>query len=77
LTARILTIVDVFDALSTERPYRGALPLDKVLSIMQEEVDKGWWDPELFQEFQAMLTEETGLLAEAKESESLVVSCSA
>jgi putative two-component system response regulator len=72
LTARILTIVDVFDALSTKRPYRDALPLEQVRTTMQEEVDNGWWDPDLFHEFLEMLEEETGLLAEAKQAESLV-----
>ena len=56
-TARILSIVDVFDALATARPYRGALPVDKVLAIMQEEVDKGWWDPVFFAELARLVRE--------------------
>jgi HD-GYP domain-containing protein (c-di-GMP phosphodiesterase class II) len=35
--ARILAVADVFDALSANRPYREALPLEKVFSIMREE----------------------------------------
>ena len=31
---RILAVADVFDALSAERPYRGALPLERVFSIL-------------------------------------------
>lgn len=73
LTARILTIVDVFDALTTKRPYRDALPTEEARSIMQQEVDKGWWDPRLYAEFEAMLEDESGLLIEAKKSESLVL----
>jgi putative two-component system response regulator len=57
-TARILSIVDVFDALTTSRPYRAALPLEKALGIMQEEVGKGWWDPEIFAAFAALVREE-------------------
>ena len=34
--ARIMATADVFDALSAARPYRGPLPLDKVLSIIGE-----------------------------------------
>lgn len=51
LGARILTIVDVFDALTTERPYKGALSSADALQLMQEEVNRGWWDPEIFRSF--------------------------
>lgn len=34
--ARILAAADIFDALSAARPYRGAMPLDRVLSIVHE-----------------------------------------
>lgn len=36
LDMRILTVADVFDALSAERPYRGALPLDKTYAILDD-----------------------------------------
>lgn len=35
--ARILAVADVFDALRAKRPYRDALPLEKVFSIMNED----------------------------------------
>lgn len=34
---RILAVADVFDALSAERPYRPALPMEKVFDIMERE----------------------------------------
>src|SRR3984957_4380883 len=34
---RILSVADVFDALRAKRPYRDALPLEKVFSIMRKE----------------------------------------
>jgi putative two-component system response regulator len=34
--ARIVAIADVFDALSSKRVYKDAMPLEKVLSIMEE-----------------------------------------
>jgi len=37
LPARILAVADVFDALSAKRPYRDALPLEKVSSMMRED----------------------------------------
>lgn len=44
ITARILQITDVYDALTTDRPYRKALPPEKALAIMREEAKRGWWD---------------------------------
>lgn len=38
LPARIMAVADVFDALRAKRPYRDALPLEKVFSIMREDV---------------------------------------
>ncbi len=37
LEARILVIADIFDALSAKRPYRDALPLEKVFAIMHKD----------------------------------------
>jgi putative two-component system response regulator len=52
LTARVLQTVDVYDALTTPRPYnRGAVSRERALEIMEEGVKKGWWDPNLFGEF--------------------------
>lgn len=42
---RILAVADVFDALSAERPYRPALPLDEVFAIMRREAGTAL-DPE-------------------------------
>ena len=36
LHARILAAADIFDALSAARPYRAALPLDQVMTIIGE-----------------------------------------
>ena len=37
LPSRILTVAYVFDALSQERPYRPAMPMEKVLAILKNE----------------------------------------
>lgn len=47
LEARILTVADVFDALSADRPYRAAMPIEKALGIMAKDVDKAF-DPVCF-----------------------------
>ncbi len=36
--ARILTVADICEALSARRPYRDALPIDRVLAIMAQDV---------------------------------------
>lgn len=58
LTARILQIADVYDALTTTRPYRRALPSQEAWQILQSEVNRGWWDGELVREFRVMITME-------------------
>ena len=65
-TARILSIVDVYDALTTTRPYKDGFPLDKAMSIMQEEVGNGWWDPEIFGVFRNIVQREGFAAAEAE-----------
>jgi putative two-component system response regulator len=42
LLARILSVVDVYDALTTERPYKPALPPDHAIRELREEAAKGW-----------------------------------
>jgi putative two-component system response regulator len=64
VTARILTVVDVYDALTTERPYKRAFSMDEALQTMKQEVAKGWWDPQIFAEFERLLSSGTaGLLS--------------
>lgn len=55
LTARILQVVDVFDALTTLRPYKRALSISETLEVMDDEVKKGWWDPEIFSQFKHLV----------------------
>lgn len=47
LNARILQTVDIYDALTTDRPYRKALPADQALAIMRREVARKWMDGQL------------------------------
>jgi len=51
LLARIFQIVDVYDALTSERPYKKAFSNEKAMAILAEEASKGFWDPELIAEF--------------------------
>ena len=53
--ARILQVVDVYDALRTARPYKPALSHDQAAITMREEGRSGLWDEELVAEFFQML----------------------
>jgi putative two-component system response regulator len=55
LTAAILQLADVYDALTTNRPYRNASPSDVALQIMEDEAALGWWDRGLFEAFRDMI----------------------
>lgn len=38
LETRIITVADIYDAMTSDRPYRAAMPLEKALSIMDADV---------------------------------------
>ncbi|MGH2728989.1 MAG: HD-GYP domain-containing protein, partial [Actinomycetota bacterium] len=50
LEGRIAAVADVFDALTSERPYKKAFPLGQAVEIMSEERSKHF-DPELLDVF--------------------------
>jgi putative two-component system response regulator len=54
ITARVLQIVDVYDALTTERPYKKAFSITDALQTMKQEVEKGWWDSHIFDLFDSL-----------------------
>jgi len=58
LAARIFAIVDVWDALSSDRPYRAAWPAEKVLEYMREESGIHF-DPEMVEVFMKVLNKES------------------
>ncbi len=47
LLARILQIADIYDALTTARPYKAALSPREALNVLSAETRRGWRDPEL------------------------------
>jgi putative two-component system response regulator len=52
--ARVLQVVDLYDALTTERPYRKAMAPEAALALMQQEAERGWWDSAMVDRFRAM-----------------------
>ena len=55
LGARIISVVDVFDALHTERPYKAALSRSDAVSLLIRETDAGYWDPKVVETFLEIL----------------------
>ncbi|HYK49940.1 MAG TPA: HD domain-containing phosphohydrolase [Terriglobales bacterium] len=55
LLARVLQVVDVYDALRTARPYKPALSHEQTARTMRDEARAGFWDEELAGEFLSLL----------------------
>ncbi len=55
LLARILQVADIYDSLTTHRPYKAALPPEEALRMIQQEVARGWRDPQLVNQFADIL----------------------
>ena len=54
LEARIFAIVDVYDALTSDRPYRAAWPREKALAYIEEQSGK-YFDPKIAAAFLAII----------------------
>jgi len=51
LLAQIVTIADIYDALTTDRPYRGAVSPERAFQELRREAARGWRDPNLVEQF--------------------------
>jgi len=51
LLAQIIGIVDVFDAVTTQRPYQRAKPTDEAIEVLRQQVRKGWRASDLVERF--------------------------
>jgi HD-GYP domain-containing protein (c-di-GMP phosphodiesterase class II) len=52
-----MSAVDVYDALTTVRPYKLALPAAEAFEELSNEAQRGWRDQNLVDELVAMLEE--------------------
>jgi putative two-component system response regulator len=70
LMARILQVADIYDALTTDRPYRKAMLPEWALALMMTEAHRGWLDFPLVRKFTRIcescgfLTQQSQLLAD-------------
>jgi putative two-component system response regulator len=55
VTARVLQVVDVYDALTTDRPYKPAFSQEDALEKLHAEAEMGWRDSELVAEFRRLM----------------------
>jgi putative two-component system response regulator len=55
LLVRLLSVVDMYDALSSPRPYRAAIPKDACVRILKENAAGGGLDPEFVEQFLEVL----------------------
>jgi len=55
LTVRILQIVDISDALTSNRSYRQSLSLPRALMILYEEANRGWLDEALVSQYASLM----------------------
>ena len=53
--ARVLSVVDVYDALTTERPYKRALPSESAVGVLRDEAAKGWLFSDIVEAFIGLL----------------------
>jgi HD-GYP domain-containing protein (c-di-GMP phosphodiesterase class II) len=47
LLARVVQVVDIYDALTNPRPYKQAYSSARALEILQDESDRGWRDKDI------------------------------
>jgi putative two-component system response regulator len=51
IVAQIIGLVDVYDAITTDKPYQHVQSVDEALSVLRLQVERGWRDPELVAHF--------------------------
>jgi putative nucleotidyltransferase with HDIG domain len=56
--ARLFSIVDVYDALTSNRPYRSAWPVDKTMTYLQSQ-SKIFFDPDVVPVFRQLILRDT------------------
>lgn len=53
--AQVFQIIDIYDALTSERPYKRALTKHEAIQVIIEETNQGWRNPSLVKQFKNFL----------------------
>jgi putative two-component system response regulator len=61
LLAQIMSLVDIYDAVTTQRPYRQAKPIDEAVAVLRNQVQRGWRRSDLVEQFVSLI--ESGKVA--------------
>jgi putative two-component system response regulator len=56
LLAQIISIVDVYDAVTTRRAYQSSRSAEEAIGVLRSEAEKGWRSPDLVEEFAGVIT---------------------
>ena len=57
MLAQIFQTIDIYDALTSERPYKKAFTPLEAIGILEEETTKGWRNPHLVRQFKGFIHE--------------------
>ncbi|MDD2855449.1 MAG: HD domain-containing protein, partial [Desulfuromonadaceae bacterium] len=76
LESRIISVADAFDAMTSDRPYRKALPLDAAISELCENSGTQF-DPVIVEAFTAILEEGTFFTSRFDRSQEITIAVSA
>jgi len=59
LAARVFAVIDVWDALISDRPYRSAWPEEKALNYIREQAEHHF-DPRVVEKFLDLINKDRG-----------------
>lgn len=62
--AQVFQIVDIYDALTHERPYKPAYSPQEAFAILQEETERGWRNPQLLAQFMEFIEQQQNSISE-------------
>jgi putative two-component system response regulator len=57
--ARVFQVVDVYDALTNDRPYRKALTQEAGIEVLRTETARGWWEGQVVEALASLLSRQS------------------